>query len=331
MVHGGRTPADRSFSRPMAREMLRRGTEEFWCLVRRQHGVVSRAQLLELGFGEEAIDHRIARGRLHRLWRGVYAVGRPETSWQGRCMAAVLSCGQDALLSHRSAAALWGLLSSERANRGRGGEIEIVVPEGSYRNRPGIRVRRRSGLRAGDRREIAGIPVTDPASTLVDLASCAPRWEIERAINSADRLGLIDPETLRTEVASMPRRRGIARMRRLLGGEPLTDTGLERRFLTIARRANLPTPETQVTINGYRVDFFWPRLSLVVETDGWRYHRTAGEQATDHLRDQTHSLAGLTTLRFAEQQIRDEPDVVGRTLAGVARRLEGEFQLAPSP
>jgi very-short-patch-repair endonuclease len=308
----------------MTREKPRRDTADFWRLARRQHGVISRAQLLELGFGEEAIEHRMARGRLHRLWRGVYAVGTPETSRKGQWMGAVLSCGPEALLSHRSAAALWGLLRPERANAGRGEEIDIVVPEGTSRNRPGVRVRRRSGLQARDRREVDGIPVTDPASTLVDLASCAVDWEVEGAINAADRLGLVDPETLRAEIASSPRRHGIARMRRLLGGEPLSDTGLERRFLAIVCRTHLPMPETQANLNGYRVDFFWPRLGLVVEADGWRYHRTAGEQATDHRRDQAHATAGLTTLRFAEQQIRDEPNAVRRTLVDVARRLDSD-------
>jgi predicted transcriptional regulator of viral defense system len=178
----------------MTSEKLRRdAASDLWRLARRQHGVVSRAQLLELGLGEAAIEHRLARGRLHRLWRGVYAVGRPETTRKGRWMAAVLSCGPMALLSHRSAAGLWGLLRPGQEDLGRGGEIDVMVPEGICRNRSGVRVRRRSGLQAADRREVDGIPVTDLVSTLVDLASCAPDWEVEGAINAADRLDLVDP------------------------------------------------------------------------------------------------------------------------------------------
>ena len=106
---GGRTRLDCSLFRAVARKKLQRETAELWRLVRRQHGVVTRGQLLELGFGSEAIEHRIAQGRLHRIWRGVYAVGRPEISREARWAAAVLSCGREALLSHRSAAVLWGL------------------------------------------------------------------------------------------------------------------------------------------------------------------------------------------------------------------------------
>jgi very-short-patch-repair endonuclease len=300
----------------MARKKLQGRTDRAWDIAHRQHGVVTRAQLLDIGFSSEAIEHRIAKGRLHRLWRGVYVVGRPEASQEGWWMAAVLSCGSKALLSHRSAAALWRL--TDRTKR-KG--IDVVVPTGIYRKRPGIRLHRRKDLHAGQGRTVTGIPVTDPVSTIVDLASAAPDWEVERAINSADRLGLVDPEALRTEIKSLPRRRGIARLRRLLGGDPLTDSGLERRFRAIVRRAGLSMPETQVRVNGYRVDFFWPRLGLVVETDGWVYHRTPGEQALDRRRDQKHTVSGLTTLRFSEDQIRHEAAEVERTLVAVVTRL----------
>lgn len=293
---------------------LQRGKAHLWSLAHQQHGVITRAQLLGLGVGPDAIKHRIANGRLHPLWRGVYAVGRPEVSQKGRWMAAVLSCGPDALLSHSSAAVILGLMRTAVG-------IDVVVPEGVYRRRPGIRVHRRSGLGQEHRRRIEGIPVTDPISTLVDLASYAPDWMLERAVNEADRLDLVDPEALRDMIDLLPRRPGLARLRRLLGGQPLTDTGLERRFLTIVRRAGLPRPETQVQVNGYRVDFYWPQRGLVVETDGWRYHRTPGEQATDRRRDQAHAVAGMTTLRFAEEQIRDEPENVRRTLVEVWNQL----------
>lgn len=286
--------------------------------MRRQHGVVARSQLLELGISSRSIEHRVAKGRLHRLWRGVYAVGRPEVSRNGRWMAAVLSCGPDALLSHRSAAALWGVIRA-------GPRIDVLVSGDVYRRRPGVHVHRRLGLEAKHRRLVEGIPVTDPASTLLDLASCAPDRVVERAINEADRLDLIDPEALWAEVASLSPRHGGARLGRLLGGQALTDSGLERRFFAIARRAGLPDPETQVWLNGYRVDFYWPDLALVVEADGWVYHRTPGEQSTDRRRDQRHMVSGLTTLRFAEEQIRHEPDQVRRTLSTVAARLGAEL------
>ena len=114
----------------------------------------------------------------------------------------------------------------------------------------------------------------------------------------------------------------MARMRRLLGLDALTDSGLERKFLAIARAAGLPPPETQAQVSGYRVDFYWPDLGLVIEADSWRYHRTAGEQATDHRRDQTHLTSGLISLRIAEYQIRYEPDYVRRALIAVVARIE---------
>lgn len=232
-------------------------------------------------------------------------------------MGAVLSCGPQALLSHRSAAALWDLAPTPA-----GLAIDVVVPTGTFRRRPGIEVHRRVDLGPEHRREVAGIPLTDPVSTLVDLASCAPAWRAEQAINSADRLGLVDPEMLRRTVAVLGPRPGMARMRRLLGLDALTDTGLERKFLAIVLAAKLPTPETQISVNGYRVDFYWPQLGLVVETDGWRYHRTSGEQATDRRRDQAHMTSGLVSLRIAEDQIRYEPDYVRRTLTAVVARIE---------
>jgi very-short-patch-repair endonuclease len=157
---------------------------------------------------------------------------------------------------------------------------------------------------------------------LVDLASCTQEWEVERAMNEADRLDLVAPEALRRAVAGLGSRPGMARMRKLLSLDALTDSGLERAFLAIVRRAELPVPETQVYVNGYRVDFYWPDLGLVVETDGWRHHRTSGEQSTDRRRDQAHMTSGLTAIRFGEDQVRYEPEYVRRTLAAVIARAE---------
>jgi very-short-patch-repair endonuclease len=240
-------------------------------------------------------------------------------------MAAVLSCGPTALLSHRSAAALWGIGRTAPV-------IEVVVARShAPRRRSGIRVHRKLGLAPEHGRRVAGIPVTDLVTTFVDLASCVPDGPLERAINEADRLDLIDPEGLRAAVEPLRHRLGLPRLRRLLGCDALTDTGLERRFLSLVRSAGLPEPETQASVNGFRVDFFWPDLALVVEADGWRYHRTPGEQATDRRRDQRHSVAGLTTLRFGEEQIRKEPNEVQRTLIAVAASLARPQRVRSGP
>jgi very-short-patch-repair endonuclease len=291
-------------------------------LVAQQHGVVTHAQLVELGLGPGAIRHRLASGRLHRLMRGVYAVGRPHVEVRGRWMAALLACGPRALLSHRSAAALWDM---RRAHRGEPG-VEVVVPSGLPRRRPGIRVHRRRDHEAPGRCFVDRIPVTHPVATLVDLATCVPSWQLEAAINEADHRGLVDPEHLLASIDLLPRRAGMGRLRALLKAPTvaLTSTQLERRFLPLAKEAGLPVPQTQIWLDGHRVDFFWPDLGLVVEADSLKYHRTPFKQARDKRRDNAHAGSGLTTLRFSDGQICHEPDYVLRTLKTTARNLKAQ-------
>jgi len=290
---------------------------EFWDLVKRQHGVVTRQQLLALGMSSEAIEHRRATGRLHRIHHGIYAVGRPQVGQRGRWLAAVLSCGPHALLSHESAASLWGLWA--RPTR-----VDITVPEGTRRRRPGIHLHRRSRLAPEHRCIIQGIPVTDPVSTLIDLATCVGLDRLDRAVNEADRLDLVDPESLRLALDASPPRPGVGSLRSLLDRHTfaLTDSVLERRFLRLVRVAGLPAPKTQAWVNGFRVDFYWPDLGLVIETDGLRYHRTPAQQKKDHLRDQAHTAAGLTVLRFTAAQVRFEPKQTRATLITVMSRLQ---------
>lgn len=301
----------------MGQERLQPWSAEVWRLARKQHGVIARSQLFALGMNADAVQHRIERGRLHRLWRGVYAVGRSEVSERGCWMGAVLRCGTGARLSHRSAARLWGMRMQPPP------EIDVVIPSGAARRAPGIVVHRRAGLDTDDFRRVDRIPVTDPVSTLVDLATCVDRDRLEALVNEADRLDLIDPEKLRAALDVLPSRSGSGRLRRLLDLRAFrrTDSGLERRFLRLIRGAGLPTPKTQIHVNGFRVDFYWPQLGLVVEVDGLRYHRTAGQQASDLRRDQIHQATGLTSLRFSGDQVGHEPDRVRATLAAVAERL----------
>ena len=288
-----------------------------WALVRAQDGVVAHWQLVVLGYSRRAIEHRLASGRLHCLLRGVYAVGRAEVTTRGRFTAAVLACGQGAALCHFSGGALWEVCSLPR------GRMEVVVPYPRQPRHPGIRVYRRKNLRPEDIADVDGIPVTAITATLTDLATRLGTDSLEDVVNRADKRDLIDPETLRGNLDRMPPRPGVARLRRVLDLRTftLTDSELERRFLRIVRRAGLPSPQTQVTLNGYRVDFFWPDLGLVVETDGLRYHRTPSQQARDRVRDQAHTAAGLTPLRFTRAQVRFEPDAVEATLVAVATRL----------
>jgi very-short-patch-repair endonuclease len=282
-------------------------------LVRRQHGVVARWQLLEVGLNADAINHRLEKRWLHPVFAGVYAVGRPELSRHGMWMAAVLACGPSAVISHESAAALWGMRSYS-------GEIVVSVPAATRPRNPGIRVHRRTHIAATARH---GIPVTTPTATLIDLAAGHPRNEVEQALNEADLRGLIKLEALRKELDSTPRRPGLGKLKITIDRRTFTFTrsALERCFLPIARRAGLPKPRTRVYVNGYEVDFYFPDLGLVVETDGGTFHRTPAQQTADRRRDQAHTAAGLTALRFTHGQVRYERGHVLDILRTVGRRL----------
>jgi very-short-patch-repair endonuclease len=294
--------------------------------------VIAHRQLRALGFSAKAIKHRLRTGRLRQIWRGVYAVGRPSLTDEGWWMGAVLACGDRALLSHCSAAALWGLRAATRW------PIHVSVPRARDPSHDRVVVHRRSRLDK-DAQVKAGIPVTGPVQTLIDLACHVSEAELERAVNEADKLDLIDPETLRASL-DRPRGPGVGRLKKLLDNPTfvLTDSELERRFARISETAGLPKPETQAVVNGHRVDFFYRDLGLVVETDGLRYHRTPTQQSRDRVRDQAHAAAGLTVLRFTHAQVRYEPDRVADTLARTATargraapRGRGARRRPPSP
>jgi very-short-patch-repair endonuclease len=248
---------------------------------------------------------------------GVYAVGRPQLDRHGTWMAAVLACGPTAALSHASAAALWQIADRE------GADPEVSVPASLSRRRPGIVVHRRYALDAATTTVHLNIRVTKPARTILDLATTIPRRGLEAAIAEADKRDLIDFEALRAAVADLAGLPGVRALRAALDRDTYsrTDSELERRFLALARRSGLPRPLTQVLVDGRRVDFFWPELGLVVETDGLRYHRTPAQQAEDRRRDQAHTAAGRTVLRFTHAQVVREPQATRATLLAVARRL----------
>jgi hypothetical protein len=289
---------------------------EAWALAENQHAVVSRDQLLEVGYTREAIDHRIRTGRLHPLHRGIYAVGRSNVTDHGRWMAAVLAC-PGSVVSHSSAAALWRM-GSERH-----GLIELSLPSLSRRCRPGLQIHQRPSLKERDLTREYGIPVTTPIQTLIDMSLRLDRPGVERMINEADKYNVMHPPQLREALDARAGERGVARLRHILDRRTfrLTKEELERRFLPLASKAGLPTPLTGQWVNKFEVDFYWPDLGLVVETDGLRYHRTPAEQARDRLRDQTHTAAGLTPLRFTHEQVRYEPEHVLAVLKATARLL----------
>lgn len=280
--------------------------------------MLARRQLLALGFSAAAIEHRVRYGRLHPVRRGIYAVGWPHLHPQRRWAAAILAgaageqgtrfptqpyLGNGAALSHRSAAALWGI-GLEQPRR-----IDVTVLRRDAPRLPGLQIRGRPSLPSRAFQLHDDLPVTSPVQTLIDLASELTPIETERAINDADKRDLIDPEALRLALDSHAGAAGVRPLRQIL--ERLTfrlsDSDLEIYFRPIAASAGLPGPQSKQWVNGFEVDFFWPQLGLVVETDGLRYHRTPSAQKRDARRDRTHVLAGMTPLRFTHYEVRYEP------------------------
>jgi very-short-patch-repair endonuclease len=282
-----------------------------WALARQQEWVISGEQLRELGFSPEAIQHRLDCGRLHSLWRDVFAVGRPHVTNRGRWIAATLACGEGAALSHESAGACCEMC------RGGTWPVHVSVPDDRRIRLTGIEPHRRDPIPPTT--TIDGVRLITPLFTIVDLAAHLDEESLIRALNEADRLNLVDPDELAALVESLRNRRGIRKLRSLLTDYTRTDSNLERRFIALARQAGLPRPQTQVELHGFRVDFYWPNLKLVVETDGLTYHRTPAHQAADRKRDQVLTAAGLRCVRFPNQQVREEAadviDVLSRLAA----------------
>ena len=246
-----------------------------------QHGVVTLEQLRAAGLSSQAITYRLRAGRLHRIHRGVYAVGHTRLSFEGKCMAAALACGSGAAISHRAAAALWRVLPSPS------GLLDVTVPRrGGRRKRKGIRLHRSSTLDPAQTTLRMGIPVTTPARTLADLRRCATPDELSAARRQAEIRGYRfadDPEP------------------------DLTHSELERRFLRLCRRHRLPTPEVNVGVGGFVVDVLWREHGLIVETDGYRYHRGRAAFEHDHRRQARLAAAGYEVLRFTWRQVVEDP------------------------
>jgi very-short-patch-repair endonuclease len=278
---------------------------------------LTRSDLLGLGFSAKGIKHRVASGRLHPLAAGVYAVGRPELTPHGRWMAAVLACGDDAVLSHRSAAQMWGIGFEEKKR------IDVSIRRKSKITRKGIKVRARPSLDAGAVVVRLGIPVTHPVQTLIDLATELRIMRLERAVNEADRLDLVDPETLRGALDGHVGMPGVKTLRTMLDRHTfrLSDSDLEILFRPLALAAGFPLPLTKHRVLGFEVDFWFPDHGLVVETDGLRYHRTPAQQARMVKRDQKHTAAGLRVLRFTHWQIAHAPNEVTDVLRRIRRVL----------
>jgi very-short-patch-repair endonuclease len=282
-------------------------------LAETQYGVLTRRQLEALGVSPEAIKSRVRRGALRRLHAGVYALGHAALRDEGRWLAAVLACGEEAALSHTSAARLWRL-SSVPADPA----VHVTIARG-HREHRGIVVHR-APMTGADVTVQRAVPVTTPARTLVDLADVVP-YETLRAI--ADHGVRLDAPAVRRAQARAPNRRGRGALARLLGddgAELRTRSALERRLRRLARGAGLPAPLVNHRVEGRERDFTWPAERLVVEVDGHAFHAARGARESDHDRDAELVLAGWRVLRLTYAQVFGDPAVVS---ARLARALDG--------
>jgi very-short-patch-repair endonuclease len=262
-----------------------------------QWGVVSLAQLRALGFGYGAIKHRVAVGRLHRLHRGVYAVGHRALRREGRWLAAVLACGPGAVLSHRSAAAHWGLLATSQAR------IDVTAPR-SRDGTGGIRVHRARSLDDRDTTAHEGIPITTVARTLLDLAATVRPDRLERAYAQALHLRLYDHRAIAALLARTNGHRGKSALAHATARDPKwTRNRFEARFLQLIRDNSLPEPLVNHVLDApdhghCEVDFYWPKQRLIVETDGWETHGTRAAFEADRAKDAALTAAGQRVVRF---------------------------------
>jgi hypothetical protein len=292
-------------------------------LAERQHGLVTLPQLQLLGLGKSGVSRRAAGGRLHRIHRGVYAVGRPHLTQRGRWLAAVLAYGTEANLSHRSAAGLHGIRRDTRAS------TDVSVPKPSAKSRPGIEVHSSLTLSGADIATVDGIPCTAVARTLVDLGDVVDRAAVERAVDQAEMLRVFDGRAIHEALTRAGPRRGAGVLRAVLDEyeQPaLTEEGIEESFLALCREASLPSPAVNVWIAlddgiSYKADFLWWAERLVAETDGRDVHTTRKAFEHDRLRDRRLTLAGFTVVRFTWRQLVSDPQSVAEALRTLLARL----------
>lgn len=282
-------------------------------LAGRQHGVVSAAQLHELGLTARQVESRLRAGRLHRVERGVYAVGHMALTREGRWMAAVLSCGNDAVLSHRAAAAHWGIRRSWR------GRIDVTVPRRSGLS-PGrtVSVHRVRSLMDDEWTVHEGIPLTTVARLLLDLASAVSRRELERAVEESERLALFDLRAIEALMHRYPKRPGSPALRAVLDAYRddygLTRSELERRFLDLCEIHGIACPAVNTTVGPFEVDFLWATQRLIVECDGRKSHGTWSAFERDRARDAWLTAHGYRVVRFTWRRVLSDSDEVARLL-----------------
>lgn len=281
-------------------------------LADRQHGVVGWAQLVQLGISERTIERWLAEGRLHHLHRAIFALGHPRIAEAGRRWAAVLAYGEGALLSHRSAAVLWGLA------RQRSPLIDVTAATGrqGIHRREGIFIHR-GRLHPEDHAVRGGLPVTTVARTLFDLAEFTSLKRLESAWEEADRLSLLQLTAVEEVCERGYGRRALKPIRRLLAearAAQITRSPLEDDFAAFCRAHDLPTPSFNTTVLGFEVDALWPNERLAAELDSWEFHRHRAAFERDRARDTTLQVAGYKTIRITHRRLTQEAPTLAKAL-----------------
>ena len=270
-------------------------------VARRQDNVATLRQLSEAGLGRGAIEHRMQAGMMQRLYQGVYLLGPAPPTQMGRARAAVLACGEGAVLSHRSAAERYGLLPHA------GGEaVDVTVVGRNPGVEPGIRLHRPRALARHDVVTMRGMRITSVARTIADLAGTESRHDTERAFQEALYRRLVAPAAIQAVLEREPRRRGAAVLKALLSDPRMTRSERERALLKLIAQAELPKPLTNVRLHGYLVDAYWPEQRLVLEFDGWQAHGHRLAFDGDRKRDQVMLAHALRVLRATDRHLAHE-------------------------
>jgi very-short-patch-repair endonuclease len=286
-------------------------------LATRQHGVVTTAQLAELGFSRSAVAKATESGRLERLHRGVYAVGHGDLSWEGRCLAAVLACSP-AVASHWTAAWMWGLLASRPTKF-------HLSARATRHSRCGFSIHSANLVRE-DLTRLEGIPVTSVERTVLDLAALAPR-RTERVLGRlADQPRGIDLRRFESLLDRNEGHHGYGRLRKellLYRSDPdpaFTRSKLEKRFRRVLRQAGLPLPAANFVVDGYELDCWWEAERVAVEVDTYGTHGSRRSFEEDRRRTRELGRRGIAVERVTDRQLDDEPEAVLAALAELLRR-----------
>ncbi len=280
---------------------------------RRQNGFVTRQQLISLGLSAKAVDGRVRSGRYVAVYNGVYSEGVGREDPVGRATAAVLACGPGAVLSHGSAASLWGFLP-------RWGFALEVTAQGK-RTRPGITTHRCQSLTPRDITREWGIRVTSPARTVLDLAPRLTARQLTRLVNDALRSRDLRPASLRELLQRNRHHPGTKLLTPFAEDQNNpTNSDFEDDFLAFTQKYGLPTPQINVKVNGRQADAYFPEHNLIVECDGWDFHKDREAFEDDRERDAENLRHGVPTVRVTKRRLSETPDREARRLQEILER-----------